>query len=135
MEPYDVASVLRKYLDNQHLAETKTKVLSSGDTNVLSKAVFSVSNPAKNNPRTSGLITDGRIPSGQSSLVTPASMLLEQCLRNAAIAGGTSYQSILSMPCGPYKRNIVDDITVIVVLLNDNSSSTSINGGDGSILL
>ena len=54
---------------------------------------------------------------GVSTAPSAAAMLLEQCLRNAALAGGTSYESLKTMPCGPYKRNIVDDITVIVVLL------------------
>jgi hypothetical protein len=44
-------------------------------------------------------------------------ILLERCLRNAAILGETTYDSLLTMPSGPYKRNIVDDVTIAVVII------------------
>ena len=43
--------------------------------------------------------------------------LLNQCLHNAAVLAGTSLDCLLNMPSGPYKRNVIDDVTIVVVVL------------------
>jgi hypothetical protein len=44
-------------------------------------------------------------------------ILLNQCLHNAALLAGTSLDCLLTMPSGPYKRNVIDDVTIVVVIL------------------
>lgn len=155
MEPVEVAAVLREYLDTQHTSGVLHDPVASTDgKSLVSTALFSGqksgisgsssvgvdskshtvpiessecevinSHPSSSNGSSDCNHIQQKVPSS----ITPASMLLERCLRNAAVAGGTSYESLLSMPCGPYKRNIVDDITVIVVLLKSSNDDVDEN--------
>lgn len=49
-------------------------------------------------------------------------LLLNKCLQNAAILAGTNYDSLINMPSGPYKRNVIDDVTIVVIILPENIS-------------
>ena len=46
---------------------------------------------------------------------TPAECLLTRCQQNAALSAGLSLNALLDLPSGPAKRNILDDITIIVL--------------------
>jgi hypothetical protein len=46
---------------------------------------------------------------------TPAQCLLAKCQQNAASAAGLPYDLLLSLPSGPEKRMVLDDITIIVM--------------------
>jgi hypothetical protein len=46
---------------------------------------------------------------------TPAQCLLTKCQQNAASSAGISLEALLALPTGTTKRDILDDITIIVL--------------------
>lgn len=150
MEPTDVAFVLRMYLNqlSQKASSSIARCVDGVAVDIMGGEKGPLNHPPLSQPPTGESEARGEdggskshtevssvLPAGGSKMegtnqdsvavATPASMLLEHCLRNAAAAGGTSYESLKTMSCGPYKRNLVDDITVIVVLFETHTASTS----------
>jgi hypothetical protein len=74
----------------------------------------------RHHPRVPSLLTS---PSDDPQVNPSISeILLNQCLHNAALLAGTSLDCLLAMPSGPYKRNVIDDVTIVVVILPSSSS-------------
>mmetsp|Transcript_10116 Transcript_10116/g.15332 ORF Transcript_10116/g.15332 Transcript_10116/m.15332 type:complete len:535 (-) Transcript_10116:38-1642(-) len=107
IEAPEVAATLREYLDRT--ATSKAELATCRE--------ISSGNKIERVSHTSSPSVSHLDSSNAHSKLSPAHMLLEKCLRNAAAAAGTTFDALRNMPSGPYKRNIVDDITILVVIL------------------